>query len=95
MCEPCLKFVIFTNHICDTNFLLNMAGMGSYPLLNPAVDSKHRAKIWEAGSQPNVLRTRTPASNWMIHPDWVERYVPLGVIVLIIFTHRICPRTAR
>ena len=46
--------------------------MDPYPLLSQVIDRKHRAAIWEKGEEPHVLRTRTPAHNWMIHPAWVD-----------------------
>ena len=49
--------------------------MDRYPLLSQAIDRNHRAAIWEKGREPHVLRTRTPAHNWKIHPAWVDRYV--------------------
>ena len=49
--------------------------MAGRALLSADVDSKHRAKIWESGGQPHLLRTRTPSINWELHPDWIDRYV--------------------
>ena len=44
-----------------------------YALLKEVIDKKHRARIWESGTMPNALKTRTARCNWMIHPAWVER----------------------
>jgi len=49
--------------------------MAAHALLSEAIDGKHRARIWDNGKVPYVLRTRGPAHNWMIHPGWVDRYV--------------------
>ena len=56
-------------------FLICTIQMASYALLNGAIDGKHRARLWENGKTPNLVRTRGPSYNWMIHPDWVDRYV--------------------
>ena len=50
------------------------AGMDGTGLLNPDIESKHRAKKWEQGKIEPLL-TRTQKENWRIHPAWVERYV--------------------
>ena len=56
----CLKFVC--------------AGMTEMSLLNPEIDSKHRAAIgYERQLEP--LCTRTQREDWMIHKGWVEQYV--------------------
>jgi hypothetical protein len=62
-------FVIYADYV------LLCAEMAPYPLLNPTIDVKHRAKHMEAGHELPVLVTRTPKSDWMIHPDWADRYV--------------------
>ena len=49
--------------------------MAGRDLLDDTIDAKHRARIWESGTQPPVLRTRTPGANWALHPAWVDRYV--------------------
>lgn len=49
--------------------------MASYPLLNPMIDGQHRATLMAQGKEMEVLQTRTPARNWMVHPAWVERFV--------------------
>ena len=48
-----------------------MEGMS---LLDPSIDSKHRAAILCEG-KIDPLITRTPKENWRIHPDWVQRFV--------------------
>jgi len=56
-------------------FMFKFVQMAAHALLSGVIDGKHRAKIWEGGDKPKILRTRGPAYNWMIHPDWVDRYV--------------------
>ena len=53
-------------------YTMQMAGRD---LLDDRIDAKHRARKWESGKQPDVLRTRTPGANWRLHPAWVDRYV--------------------
>ena len=48
--------------------------MSSYPLLNGNIDRKHRGALMEAGKNLDMLVTRTPKTNWMIHDSWVDRY---------------------
>ena len=57
--------------------------MAAHALLNGAIDGKHRARIWEDGRVPHVLRTRAPAHNLMIHPAWVDRYVPENSYIVL------------
>jgi hypothetical protein len=52
-----------------------IADMASYPLLNGNIDRGHRGALMESGTNLGVVITRTPKSNWMIHPSWVDRYV--------------------
>jgi hypothetical protein len=49
-----------------------MEGMA---LLDPEIDSKHRAAKLCQHQKIEPLITRTPKENWRIHPDWVQRYV--------------------
>jgi hypothetical protein len=56
-------------------FVVRIADMASYLLLNGNIDRGHRAALMEAGKNLDVLVTRTPKSNWMIHDSWVNRYV--------------------
>ena len=50
-----------------------MAGMW---LLDPHIDSGHRAKVLEVNPRKlKPLVTRTPRENWRIHPEWVQRYL--------------------
>ena len=58
--------------------------MAAHLLLNNTIDAKHRARIWERGDVPNVLRTRGPAHNWMIHPAWIDRYVQFNDLILYV-----------
>ena len=52
------------------------AEMATRSLLSPNIDSKHRAALLEADpGSLDVLITRTPKSNWMIHPAWIDRFV--------------------
>lgn len=61
---------------------LKCAEMATYPLLSATIDSKHRAKLWEDGTRLQVLKTRTPKFNWMIHPAWVDRLKWAGLLPL-------------
>jgi hypothetical protein len=61
--------------ICDMSDYVLISDMSSYALLKDAIDKKHRAALMEAGKNLDVLIPRTPKSNWMIHPQWVDRYV--------------------
>lgn len=47
--------------------------MASYSLLDPAIERDHRDDLIQGGAWLDVLTTRTPQSNWMIHPGWVQR----------------------
>ncbi|XP_044432407.1 uncharacterized methyltransferase At2g41040, chloroplastic-like [Triticum aestivum] len=65
-------------HIDDCD---NM-NVSSYALLNGNIDRKHRGTLMEAGKNLNVLVTRTPRSNWMIHHSWVDRLSWAGLLPL-------------
>lgn len=56
--------------------------MAPYPLLNPLIDIKRRAKRTEDGQELPVLVTRTSKSDWMIHPDWADRLAWAGLLPL-------------
>lgn len=56
-------------------FFIRTADMASYPLLNGIIDRGHRAALMAEGKHLDVLVTRTPKTNWMIHSAWVDRYV--------------------
>ena len=51
-----------------------IADMSLYPLLNGTIDKGHWAALMQGGKNLDVLVTRTPKTNWMIHPSWVDRY---------------------
>ena len=51
------------------------ADMAGRSLLNPLIDSKHRAAVLE--ESPGILYplvTRVANANWQLHPDWLDRY---------------------
>ena len=41
----------------------------------------------EAGHELPVLVTHTPKSDWMIHPDWADRYVSFLFQYLLKYAH--------
>ena len=54
---------------------MSTADMSLYPLLDGKIDRVHQAALMQGGKNLDVLVTRTPRTNWMIHPLWVNRYV--------------------
>src|SRR3954462_8664837 len=48
--------------------------MEGMTLLDPEIDSKHRAAKLCQHQKIEPLITRTPKENWRIHPDWVQMY---------------------
>ena len=68
-----VKFVICVDIVFL--FFVICAKMATASLLRAEIDAKHRAKRWEDGEKLEVLITRTPKFNWMIHPAWHQRYV--------------------
>jgi hypothetical protein len=67
--------------MCETRFNNAIcADMATRSLLDQGIDSKHRAALLESHGflspeSIETLQTRTPKFNWMIHPEWVQRYV--------------------
>ena len=61
---------------------MQMAGS----LLNADIDRKHRSTVLDAnpGSLKHLV-TRTPISNWCIHPDWLQRHVTFISLAVGIF----------
>ena len=74
LCGLC-RAILCESYCVILSYIYFRVQMDLYALLSQVIDRKHRATIWEKGSEPNVLHTRTPAHNWMIHPAWVDRYV--------------------
>ncbi|KAM0857006.1 hypothetical protein ACQ4PT_048745 [Festuca glaucescens] len=55
--------------------------MATRTLLNPKIESKHRAALLEANLKSlEPLQTRTPRANWLIHPEWVDRLKWAGLL---------------
>jgi hypothetical protein len=51
-----------------------------YLLLDPVIDSKHRGALvhaigFETTNAIETLQAPTPKNNWMIHLEWLQRYV--------------------
>ena len=61
--------------LCEQYVLGLFTDMASYPLLNPMIDGQHRATLMAQDKQMEVLQTRTPVRNWMVHRAWVQRFV--------------------
>uniref|UniRef100_A0ACD5TLQ0 Uncharacterized protein n=1 Tax=Avena sativa TaxID=4498 RepID=A0ACD5TLQ0_AVESA len=53
-------------------------------LLNADIDRKHRSTLFDAepGSLKHLI-TRTPMSNWMIHPYWLQRLKWAGLLPFV------------
>lgn len=62
--------------------------MAGRSLLNPHIDSKHRAGVLEESpGSLTPLVTRVANANWQIHPGWVDRYNILHPCVNIIWAN--------
>jgi hypothetical protein len=66
-------YVLFSNM---SNYVL-ISDMSSYALLKDTIEKKHRAALLQQGKNLDVLTTRTPKSNWVLHPAWIDRFVCL------------------
>jgi hypothetical protein len=55
-------------------------------LLSPEIESKHRAaRLGESPGSIEPLATRTPRVYWMIHHDWVPRYLFIPCIFNLLY----------
>jgi hypothetical protein len=64
------------NYVIICNICELCEDMAARSLLDPLIDQKHRASHLEADPQSmEPLQTRTPKKNWMIHPQWEDRYL--------------------
>ena len=66
-----LKFVIIVELCLNC---VHVAAMAGRSLLDPSLDSTHRAaKLEESPGSLSSLVTRVANANWQIHPGWVDR----------------------
>uniref|UniRef100_A0ACD5WWJ2 Uncharacterized protein n=1 Tax=Avena sativa TaxID=4498 RepID=A0ACD5WWJ2_AVESA len=63
---------------------ISHASRMSGSLLNADIDRKHRSTLLDAepGSLKHLI-TRTPMSNWMIHPYWLQRLKWVGLLPFV------------
>ena len=53
---------------------VHVAAMAGRQLLDPSIDSRHRAaKLEESPGSLSPLVTRVANANWQIYPGWVDR----------------------